>query len=244
MSEWQGFDRRKVCPQCGGYQTGFGKRERTTDSQQGTLALSLVALLALPLLAIFGVLMMRGAVPDPGLIFGLFLTILLGLGVLLFNRDIRRGLKASDRDNKSSTVYRLSCDDCGHIWEMTEEEWEATAQQEREELTRSPAFLPQNRDNTVKSFEEIDRKQLIPRGILIVVGAVLLILAAGVSAIGTLWLLSHPGHLYTPIVSVMVIVIGLSIYAMLAVILKFRAVKIVPVAILGLITIVLWFLLK
>jgi hypothetical protein len=30
MSEWQGFDQRKICPKCGNYQTGVEKYKQLT----------------------------------------------------------------------------------------------------------------------------------------------------------------------------------------------------------------------
>lgn len=270
MSEWQGFDQRKVCPNCGGYQTCFWKHKRTAASPQGALVLLALALMAFPLLAIAIVLMLKGAMPSQGRLIGLLFTGLLGLGTFLFNRDMREGLKEYDRTlvdylrskprkstkrdllleevnqgDAPSTIYRLSCRDCGHTWEMTMDEWKKVEQKEREDLINSPSFLPQGKDDSAEIFEKIEWKPPDPQnGILIVVGVAMLLLVAGLSAIGAIWFLSNPDHPYAPVVSVTVIIIGLLIYSVLAVILKLRVAKLIPVVAIGLIAIVLWFFLK
>jgi len=270
MSEWQGFDPRRVCPNCGGYQTGFGIYKRTTDSPQGALVVLLaLALMALPLAAIFILLMLKGAVPDQGRLIGLLLTSLLGLGSILFNRDIRKGLKEYDwtrwdslrskpkpskrerlieqmnQEHDPSTIYSLSCHDCGHIWEMAAEEWERIGQQEREELINSPAFLPQGKEKTVEPFEKIEWKPPDPnRGILIVVGAIVLSFIAFLSAMGALWYLSNPGHPYAAAIGIIGILLGLLVYAVLAIVLKWKVVKLLPVIGFAFLVIALWFLLK
>jgi hypothetical protein len=246
MSDWQGFDPRKVCPNCGGYQTSFGKREHIPASRQAVWALFALTLLIFLLIAIFVVLVIvKGTVPDAGRMFGLLLTVLLGLGTLLFNRDIRRGFKESEQDEKPTVVYSLSCSDCGHRWEMTMEEWEKIAQQEREELINSPSFLPQNKDKTVERFEKLEWMPPDPnRGGLIVVGVIVLSFVALFSGMGAIWYLSNPGHPYAPVIGMIGILAGLLVYAVLAIILKWKVAKLLPVIGIGFLAIALWFLLR
>jgi hypothetical protein len=246
MSDWQGFDPRKVCPNCGGYQTSFGKRERIPASQQTAWIVFALAVPAFLLLAVFIVMVIvKGAIPDPGRMFGLLLTALLGIGTLLFNKDIRRGFKASEQDEKPTVVYSLSCSDCGHTWERTVEEWERMAQQEREELVNSPAFLPQSKDTTVEPFEKIKWSPPDPnRGVLIIVGVIALSFIAFLSAIGALWFASHPGNLYAPVIGIVGILMGLLVYAVLAIVLQWKVAKLLRVMGIGFLVIALWFLFK
>jgi hypothetical protein len=246
MTDWQGFDQRKICPNCGGYQTSFGKRERIPASRQAAWVLFALALLAFLLIAIFIIwVMVKGAIPDPGRMFGLLLTALLGVGTLLFNRDIRKGFKDSHQDEQPTIVYSLSCGECGHTWELTLDEWERLGQQEREELVHSPAFFPQSKDKTVETLEKIEWKPPDPnRGALLVVGVIALSFAAFLSTVGALWYVSNPGHPYAFMIGISGILTGLLVYAVIAIVFKWKVAKLLPVIGIGFLAIALWFLLK
>jgi hypothetical protein len=120
MSEWQGFDPRKVCPNCGGYQTSFWKSKRGTASAQGRIFLGALLLITVFLLILMiAASLIKHVLPEPYQLIGLFFTACLGLGQLLKHylnsRNLKRELSLNPIDpHRPSIVYRLACSNCGY----------------------------------------------------------------------------------------------------------------------------------
>ena len=135
MSEWPGFDQRRICPQCGGYQTHFWKAERRSGSGLSKtwvlIALGAVGAALLALLLVIG--LTRRTWPGLGDFAGLFFTLLLGLVSLLLNPAIYRaifkkfhppGSQPEPPPAEETNRVCLECWDCGCRWEMPLSEWE------------------------------------------------------------------------------------------------------------------------
>jgi hypothetical protein len=130
MSEWSGFDPRKICPQCGDYQTHFSKYERAPWPPQKRMFLVAAILINLVLcISSIALMLIKHVTPEPYRFIGLFFVVCVGLGDLLtyfFNyRRRKRELSFDSADPKHRlTVYSLKCWNCGYQWEKTIDEWE------------------------------------------------------------------------------------------------------------------------
>jgi hypothetical protein len=204
---WSGFDPRKVCPQCGGYQTRVWKYDRSRAPSQKPIAFLLLTMLALLLLSIYLVVLplARGVFPRPAQLISLLFIALVGLGNVLFNANLKEvlrgldgslqryfsGVKEEPVEPGQLTGYGLECGECGCRWMKTSAEWELEVQKEAEELReRPPSPTVENREALVGGEGRIEWKPPDrTRGFLIVVAAVILLLVTGALAIGVLVLL-------------------------------------------------------
>jgi hypothetical protein len=142
MSEWQGFDQRKVCPQCGEYQTGFRISERRSGPQdlRSNRITLIIAISLILLLVVFTVVMaiVKGAsFKSPQVIILFFsLFIILGSGgsrIVVTLLNARSNPSLADKPfepGEHPTYYRLYCRNCRYEWEMTIDEWDHEAQVE------------------------------------------------------------------------------------------------------------------
>jgi predicted nucleic-acid-binding Zn-ribbon protein len=260
MSEWQGFDQRKICPKCGNYQTSVGKYKHLTIT---TAHISITVILFVGMVILMVIMLLLPSSPASSVrLWVLFFTSLTWLGVILFNPQIKKTLNQTDqtfqdffsRKNQSSSKqsqvpqwigYRLECQNCGYTWKMTIDEWETEGQREQENLINSPSFSPPAKSNSVESFAKIEwQPPNANRGIFIVISVIAVFFIASSSLFGVLWSLTHLNHSYAPVVSSIGLILGLLAYIGLMVVFKFRVAKIIPVVLLALIAIALWVLLK
>jgi predicted nucleic-acid-binding Zn-ribbon protein len=149
MSNWQGFDPRKVCPNCGDYQTRVHKSEKKPISPGSAAALliTLGVLFAATgiLVLVFIRQILLGQPSRPGLIF----PFLLLFGNYLLNKKLKNGVKecweiiiehvtttGKDRHQKVKSSdntwigYHLYCSHCGYTWEKSMDAWEKEEQEE------------------------------------------------------------------------------------------------------------------
>jgi hypothetical protein len=140
MSKWQGFDQRKICPHCGGYETKLShigyksKKSRRIDS----ILYIILVLNGGILLAVAVSLLLKGLMPPIGSVFSLLFL----FGSLLLNKKNRDGLvqlmaplldwsdDSEEMQEGALVGYHLYCWHCKHSWQMTVEEWEAAGQNE------------------------------------------------------------------------------------------------------------------
>ena len=140
MSNWQGFDQRKICPYCGGYETKLshlGYRSKKSKRMSSILYIILVLNGGI-LIAVAVSQLLKGIVPPIGSV----ITLLFLFGSLLLSKRNRDGLVQMiapliDRSNDSEEMqegalvgYHLYCWNCKNSWQMTVEEWEAAGQKE------------------------------------------------------------------------------------------------------------------
>jgi hypothetical protein len=140
MSNWQGFDQRKICPCCGGYETKLshiGYRSKKSKRMSSILYIILVLNGGI-LIAVAVSQLLKGIVPPIGSV----ITLLFLFGSLLLSKRNRNGLVQMtvpllDRSDDSEEMqegalvgYHLYCWNCKHNWQMTVEEWETAGQNE------------------------------------------------------------------------------------------------------------------
>ena len=142
MSNWQGFDQRKVCPQCGDYQTDFRISERRSSPQdlrsdRITLAVAISLILLLVVFAVVMAVVKGVSFKSPQVIILFFsLFVIIGTGVsrivvMILNSRFNPSLMDKPLEpGERPTFYHLSCRNCGHEWEMTIDEWEQEEQAE------------------------------------------------------------------------------------------------------------------
>ena len=185
MSEWQGFDLRKICPNCGQYQTRFGiPRRRLRIVPIPIILLMSVALLAFLFFLVFP--------QNPTVrLWGIVFTALIWAVIILIYAST---MVSSRQHQGASQEFFLECRSCGHVWKMTRGEWEAAGQRELETFENIPSpTLPSNKRTSSDSFEPIEYKPPNKtRGVLIVIVAMitltLVFIAGG-------WWIMHPGKL-------------------------------------------------
>lgn len=139
MSEWSGFDQRKVCPQCGDYQTsvGISERKRDTQDKRSMRIILIVAISITMLLVIFTFVIAIAkeiSFKSPQfIVLSFILSVIVGSGasqivVMYLNSRYKRNLADEPlQPGERPTFYHLHCRNCGHEWEMTIEEWEQAA---------------------------------------------------------------------------------------------------------------------
>jgi hypothetical protein len=150
MTDWQGFDRRRICPGCGAYDTSFSKTSRCPPDRGSLIALFISLAIALAVTGLLAGLVLLQSLRSPqdqsgrlhpALIFPFFIL----LGNLVLNRRLREGLWAyflllrsgdapdqagSGEPEKAWTGYHLYCRKCGCEWEISSEEWDEIQQKE------------------------------------------------------------------------------------------------------------------
>ncbi len=251
MSTWRGFDQRKVCPQCGEYQT---RVIRNPSSTPAPARLSVLAALIVGLVILTMIVLLLFVSPIPReRLWMLFVLSLIGLGLSLFHPRTKRilGEDRSSRGHSQTSQeisYLLTCRHCGHQWELSNEDWETAGQRERENLINFPSLSPSRGTDPAEGFEKIEWKPPNPsRGILILIGTVTVFMIASVALFGIFWSLTHPDHSYAPVVSSIGLFVALLIYVGLARVFKSGAAKTFPIVLVILIAlagIALRFLLK
>lgn len=139
MSEWSGFDQRKVCPQCGDYQTGLGISERKRDPQdKRSMRIILIVAISITLLLVIFTFIIAVAkeisFKSPQfIVLSFILFVIVGSGasqtvVMYLNSRYKRNLADEPlQPGERPTFYHLHCRNCGYEWEMTIEEWEQAA---------------------------------------------------------------------------------------------------------------------
>lgn len=261
MSQWPGFDSRKVCPQCGGYQTRLWRYKRSpVAAPRRLLGLFFLAFLALLLLLIFFItLIIRHTLPEPYQVISLLFIVLMGLGSILLNHKVQRTLlnllKRRGRESDltpdaanldhPSVGYGLQCLNCGYKWEKTAEEWEKEGQKEVEERINHPASVPPSDEEMIEDQGKIEWQPANPaRGIFLVAAVVIIFLLVSAALYGALWSTTHPNADYAFLISGITIGFMLLILIGLVFIRKFKPARIIPVILIVLIVIVLRFFVK
>jgi hypothetical protein len=263
--EWSGFDARKVCPRCGGYQTHVWIVP--TQGEAGKLpfawmAVALVILLlflsALFILAAFPTALSRG---DP--IAGFSLIFVALLVALLLNRHTRPFLtrnfpailklfRFNEAENSSSTqpptsasvLYQLSCQTCGYRWQKTALEWEQQRQKELDTIARQPASSPPS----VFPAEEYPKIEWRPpdprRGAFIVISAVFLLFMAGILLYSLFRSAAHPDSSAYPVVLALgaFFILWISIGTMF--LFKSRLLRSIPILLFALFWLLLWYFMR
>ncbi len=112
------FDSRKYCPQCGGDQLKY----RTP--QGAATKLARIYFFAMMLVISLGLIGARLPI--------LFILMLMGLAVIAF-----MGFERT-RPNNAFKIYRMKCQQCGHQWTMTKEEWLQAGDTPAQTKTLSP----------------------------------------------------------------------------------------------------------
>ena len=182
MSEWQGFDPRKICPNCGHYQTRFGIPRRRLRIVPIPIILSMsITLLAFLFFSVF-------PASRSVRLWGIFFTALIWAGIILIYAS--KMVSSRQHQGASQEIF-LECRSCGHVWKMTRREWETAGQRELETFESNPLpILPSNRKTSSETFEPIEYKPPNKtRGVLIVIVAMItltLVFVAGG------WWLMHP----------------------------------------------------
>lgn len=140
MSNWQGFDQRKVCPRCGGYETKLshiGYRSKKFR-RMGSILFVILVLNGGILVALAVSRLLKGIMPPIGTVFSLLFL----FGSLLLNKKNRDGLvqmmalildwSDNNEEMQDGTLvgYHLYCWNCKNSWQMTTEEWETEGQKE------------------------------------------------------------------------------------------------------------------
>jgi hypothetical protein len=143
MSQWQGFDSRKICPNCGGYETRLHKYEKKPISFEMALLVLLSLTIAIAVTGFLVFIFIGQIVKGHPLLLGFVLPFLFIVGNLLFNRGLKAGLaecyeivaarnSSAGRINPASqwSGYHLYCWKCGFEWEIATEDWEKAGQHE------------------------------------------------------------------------------------------------------------------
>lgn len=148
MPEWQGLDQRKVCPQCGDYQTGLAISERRGSLQdQRSMRIILIAgvvtTLLLVIFTVTTIIVKELSFQSPQVVVLLFsLFIIIGSGasrIVVTYLNSRHTPSLADKPlepGEHPTFYRLHCRNCGYMWEMTIDEWQQGAQAELQDQIR------------------------------------------------------------------------------------------------------------
>lgn len=250
MSKWQGFDQRKICPQCGDYQTRVMTTERQSLSSRD-VRFSLMRSIAVALVPIIAVLVLYLRQLNVYLLGFCFLGFI-GLVIFLAYRSIgnrEAAILARQSRKKNLIGYRLYCRNCGHTWEMSTDEWESAGHTERQNFENLPAPLPSDPSSLNESFERIEWKPPDPsRGFFIVIGFLGLFLIVSLLLFGVFWARAHRGEPYAVVINGIVAILALFIYTGLIVIFKPKANKIgliivILIALIGLLFAVLIFFL-
>jgi hypothetical protein len=227
MSTWQGFDERKICPQCGDYQTRVASKQRQSFSSPRLLfsLMRYIGVALVPILALF-ILSFR---PLNVYLLGFFFLGFVGVVIFLAYRTIYsgEGEKMARQSQEQSLIgYRLYCHNCGYTWEMTTEEWETAGRKERENFINFPSRLPSNASNLDDTFERIEWKPPHPsKGILIVMGFIGLSLIVSLLLYGVFWAKAHRGNPYAIVVNGIGAIVALFISMGLIVVIKPKANK-------------------
>jgi hypothetical protein len=178
--------------------------------------------------AYIGVIILAAAIrllSLPPVIWLLFFAVIIG-GVVIYGVSQISGGQRNSTHNSEPTGYFLQCRACGYEWKMTNDEWEAAGQRERDKLQNAPAFLPSSHKDTVESFKKIEWKPPNPRrGIFIVVGFIVLMLITAAAGYGALWSATHPQLSYAPIIGMVTLVLLLLVYVGLMVVFGLRVTK-------------------
>jgi hypothetical protein len=135
MSEWQGFDQRKICPKCGDYQTSVASKQRQSFSSPHVL-FSLMRYIGVAIIPII-VFLLLSLRPLNVYLLGLVFLVFVGLVVYFAYRSIysSEGEAIDQHSRKKNLIgYRLYCRNCGHAWELTIGEWETGGRSEKENI--------------------------------------------------------------------------------------------------------------
>jgi len=211
MSGWRGFDQRKICPQCGEYQTRVAAyRSLVRDSLWTGRRIGLLVVVGL-------LILLLRLFPTWTTVLATSFFVLVLSGVLLL--AYREFSRTSDDAPKSGMLgYKLYCDHCGHKWEMTAAEWDAAGLRE----LQNP--LPQDHE-TVEMLTPIEWKPSQPwQGPLILIGTSAVALLAAASAVGVIWSLNHPGYPHALLIQAGAGIVALSILTGMMLLFNRRAV--------------------
>ena len=229
MSEWQGFDQRKICPKCGDYQTRVTSKQRQSFSSPRVLFsfMRYIGVAIVPMIALL-LLYLR---PLNVYLLGLFFVGFVGLVIFFAYRTIYSGEeKTIDQQSREKNWigYSLYCRNCGYAWEMTIEEWKTAGRKERENFINFPSRFPSSQSSLNESFEKIEWKPPNPnRGIFIVIGFVGLSLIVSLLLYGVFWAKAHPQNSYAIVVNGIAAIFALFVYTGLIVVFKPKSNKIV-----------------
>lgn len=264
---WTGFDRRKICPRCGGYQTRFGRFDISETSERPWGALRLLAALVFVLqIGIVVLLGNKGSGLDPTMVIGLIFTVILVLGVFIAFRIARRGRNSfgpairkrfhPDEPNSDSApeasnggsspvIYFLSCDACGYRWQKTAHEWEREGHQDVEDLLDHPP-APATTDPAMRE-DPGNTEAMLPsqaRKILIITGVVIVFLLVSSVVLGMLLQRTPLGPdsafiiMNGGVLVVLLILIGIGFFK------KVKPASLILLVLILVIAIVLWLLLR
>lgn len=196
VSEWRGFDPRKICPRCGEYQTRV-MRSHSPAGGPALPAAGVILSVTLVMLAAAAVLMALGRMSAVS--WWLYVLILLpavGLPLtrILSWRNTGQAVGESGMGQPPPAGYHLTCHRCGHTWRMTAAEWESAG---KVELADIPAPPPAGTD-AADPLADL-RRSTAPEsrrpagGAVLLAGTALLAVAASLLLLGVLWAKSHPG---------------------------------------------------
>ena len=206
MSQWQGFDQRKICPRCGEYETHL-HQIRQRSAQRILLTLVGVTLGSSILAGVIVSRLLQGEMPP----IGPTVTLLMLAGMFTFNRQLRttltedveyvldhifakRGLK-KDENTGQVLGYYLYCTKCEFKWQFSTEEWELAGQQQ---LEYPGASLYNSDDN--KRFEQFKQKTSTQNKVTFLIVTILTLVATGgLILFGIFWSFIHPEYFFLPI---------------------------------------------
>ncbi|MCB9110108.1 MAG: hypothetical protein H6634_02560 [Anaerolineales bacterium] len=155
MSEWQGFDQRKMCPNCGQYQT----RLRTPRRRLKIVPIPIILLGAVTFLAF---LFFSFFSPNPTVrLWGIIFAALVWAGIMLIYAST---MITSRRQKGISQEFFLECISCGHVWKMTRGEWKTEEQRELETFKKSSPVLSSRKRASFESIEPVEQKSLDKTG--------------------------------------------------------------------------------
>jgi|WetSurMetagenome_2_1015567.scaffolds.fasta_scaffold520961_1 hypothetical protein len=230
MSEWQGFDKRKICPKCGDYQTRVTSKQHLSFSSPPVLfsLVKYIGVASVPMIALL-LLYLR---PLNVYLLGLCFMGFVGLVIFFAYRSILYRGKRETIDKPSREKnwigYSLYCRNCGYAWEMTVDEWKTAERKERENFINYPSYFPASKSSLNESFEKIEWKPPDPnKGIFIVIGFVGLSLIVSLLLYGVFWAKTHPQNPYTIVVNGIAAIFALFVYTGLIVVFKPKTNKVV-----------------
>ncbi len=227
MSEWQGFDQRKICPKCREYQTRVTSKQRQLFSSP-RVPFSLLRYIGVAIVPMIALLLWYLHSLNVYLL-GLFFMGFVGLVMFFAYRSIfnKEGETIDQQSREKNQIgYSLYCRNCGYAWEMTIEEWKTTERKQRENLINFPSRLPSSQSSLNESFEKIERQPPYPhRGVFIVVGFIGLSMIVSLLLYGVFWAKAHPHNPYAIVVDGIAAIFALFVYTGLIVVFKPKANK-------------------
>lgn len=223
MSKWQGFDQRKICPNCGEYQTRVMPKERPSFSSSA-VRFSLLRSIGIAFVPILALFMLYLRTLNIWLLGAVFLGFA-GLVILIAYRSIdSQGTVTMDQQSRAKNFigYRLYCRHCGYTWEMTAEEWETAERKEREHFINYSSSFPASQSSLDEAIEKMENPN---RGTLIIAGFTGLSLFVSLLLYGIFWAKDHPDNPYASIVNAIAVMVSLCVYTGLIVVFKAKGNK-------------------